>query len=99
MNEAKVKEALHQLHSTMAVLPTTERRILHERLRQKIGSDIVTIMREADIHYDTLAAMMQMSRAELKEMIWERDLKLSELVQLLWKLGAEMYPIIRTRKQ
>jgi hypothetical protein len=83
----------------MMVLPTTERRALYERLRQKIGSDIVCIMKEQGIHYETLAAMMQISKPELKKMIWERDLKMSELVKLLWKLGAEMYPIIRERKK
>jgi len=94
-----VKQTLRQLHAIMAVLPTTKRRALYERLRHKIAEDIVDIMRESDLHYDTLAYMMRMSKAELKEMIWVRDLKMSELVTLLDKLNAEMYPLIRERKK
>jgi len=94
-----VKQTLRQLHAIMAVLPTTKRRALYERLRHKIAEDIVDIMRESDLHYDTLAYMMRMSKAELKEMIWVKDLKMSELVTLLDKLNAEMYPLIRERKK
>ena len=99
MSEQKVKHLLHQMHMTMAVLPTTERRASYERTRHKIGADIVEIMKEEGVHYETLAAMMQISKPELKKMIWEQDLKMSELVKLLWKLGAEMYPLIRVRKK
>jgi hypothetical protein len=99
MDKQKVQQALHQLHATMAVLPSTSRRVLYERLRHKIGADIVDIMKESGLHYDTLAYMMRISKKELKEMIWVRDLRMSELVKLLWKLGAEMYPVIRTRKK
>jgi len=94
-----VKQILKQLHTTMEELPMLERRALHERLRHKIGSDIVDIMKEQDLHYDTLAHMMRISKAELKEMIWSRDLKVSELVKLLWKMGVECYPLIRVRKK
>ena len=94
-----VKQTLRQLHATMMVLPTTERRALYERLRHKIGEDIVDIMKEEDIHYETLAAMMQVSKRRLKQIIWEDDLKMSELVKLLWKMGAECYPLIRVRKK
>jgi len=99
MNKQRVDKVLRQMRITMAVLPTTRRRALYERLRQKIGSDIRDIMRESGIHYDTLAAMMKTNKAEVKEMIWTRDLKLSELVRLLSKLDAECYPLIRTRKK
>ena len=94
-----VKQILPQLYATLMELPTTERRALYERLRHKIGSDIVDIMKESGLHYDTLAYMMRVSEAELKEMIWVRDLKMSELVKLLWKMNAEMYPLIRVRKK
>ena len=87
-----------QVQHIMRVRPTMERRALYERLRQKIGQDITDIMKEEGIYPETIAAMMQVSKAELKKMIWDRDLKLSELVKLLWKIEAEMYPLIRTRK-
>ena len=99
MDKQRVEQILHQVRTTMQVLPTTKRRALYERLRQKIGSDIRDIMRESEVHYDTLAAMMRMNKADVREMIWDRDLKLSELVKLLSKLDAEMYPLIRTRKK
>jgi len=92
-----VKQTLNQLHATMMVLPTSERRALYERLRHKIGSDIVDIMKEEGLHYETLADMMKINKAELKWMIWDKDLKMSELVKLLWKMGAECYPLIRVR--
>lgn len=72
---------------------------MYERLRQKIGEDITAVMKESEIYPETLAAMMRISKRELKEMIWERDLKLSELTKLLCKIDAELWPLIRTRKK
>lgn len=72
---------------------------MYERLRHKIGRDITDIMRESGVYPETIATMMGMSKGELKKMVWEQDLKLSELVKLLSKLDAEMYPLIRTRKK
>jgi hypothetical protein len=80
------------------VAPVVERRALYERLRHKIGSDIMDIILESGVYPETIATMMGMSKGELKQMIWEQDLKLSELVKLLNKLDAEMYPLIRVRK-
>ena len=93
------KNTLKQFHAAMKMLPTTERRALYERLRYKIGSDIVDIMREEGLYYDTLAHIMRISKAELKSMIWDKDLTVSQLVKLLDSLNAEMYPLIRVRNK
>ena len=99
MNKQRVAKILRQMQKIMQVLPTTKRRALYERLRHKIGSDVRDIMRESNVHPETLAAMMVVTKAELREIIWERDLKLSELVRLLSYLDAELYPLIRTCKK
>ena len=99
MNKQKVNHTLHQIHITMTELPTTQRRALYERLRHKIGADIMAIIKEEEVELETLATMMGMGKAELKKMIWDKDLKLSELVKLLCKLGAEMWPLIRVGKK
>lgn len=93
-----VKSVLQQLHKMLQVLPTSRRRMLYERLRVKIANDVVAIMKEENCRIEDLAAVLKMRKGEVREWIWSRDLKLSELVRLLNHLDSEFYPIIRQRK-
>lgn len=93
-----VRKTLRRLHQTLQILPTTRRRMLHERLREKVANDILAVMKEADVPLEMLAAVMGLKKSEMKKWIWTRDLTLSELARLLDKLDAEGYFLIRQRK-
>ena len=82
----------------MQVLPHTRKTILHERLRTKIAEDIVSLMSEQCMFIEVLAKRLRLKNNEVREWIWSRDLRLSELVKLLDALEAEMYPVIRPRQ-
>ena len=96
---ADVKKALRQLHKMLRVLPTSRRRMLYERLRAKIGEDIVAVMSEQGYTIEGLAKSLRLKNKELRNWIWGRDLKLSELVKLLAHLDSEFYPLIRPRNK
>lgn len=72
--------------------------MLYERLRIKIAEDILTVMGEQGCSIEDLARGMKLRKLEIKEWIWSRNLKLSELARLLDYLDSEFYPIIRPRK-
>jgi len=93
-----VRATLRKLHQAIRILPATKRRMLHEKLREKVATDIVEIMKETETPLKMLAAVMRMSQKKMKEWIWTRDLTLSELVRILNYLDSEAYFIIRPRK-
>ena len=94
----KTEEMLKELHHAIQILPRTRKAILQERLRTKVAEDIVSLMGEQGIHIESLAYKLEITNSELRDWIWVRDLKLSELSRLLDALGSELYPIIRSRK-
>ena len=71
---------------------------LYEKLRGKLGSDIVAIMKEENCTIEMLAEKLRMGKDETREWIWDRDFKLSELIWLLDFLNSEFYPLIRQEK-
>lgn len=81
----------------MKASSVTRRKILYERLRLKVAEDILAVMKEAEIGLEQLAKKMGMRKEEVSCWIWERDLKLSEIVQILDRLDAEFYPLIRDK--
>ena len=93
-----VRKTLRRLHQVLQILPTSKRRMLYERLREKVANDILAIMEETETPLEMLAAVMGLKKAEMREWIWERDLTLSELSRMLNKLDSEAYFIIRPRK-
>ena len=93
-----VRKILRRLHHLLQILPTSKRRMLYERLREKVANDILAVMQETETPLEMLAAVMGLKKAEMREWIWERDLTLSELSRMLNKLDSEAYFIIRPRK-
>lgn len=73
--------------------------MLYERLRAKIGEDIVAVMNEQGYTIEGLAKSLRLKTNELRDWIWGRDLKLSELAQLLAHIDSEFYPLIRPRNR
>lgn len=64
----------------------------------KVAEDIIAVMGEQDCGFEFMAKRMELKKDDLREWIWTRDLKLSELSRLLDCLDSEFYPIIRPRK-
>ena len=98
MKTQEAKSMLKELNHQMQVLPRTRRTILHERLRTKIAEDIVALMTEKHMFIEVMAKKLELKVSEMREWIWTRDLKVSELSRLLDALDSEMYPVIRSRK-
>lgn len=92
-----VDNILRELYSEIQILPRTRKAILQERLRTKIAEDIVSLMGEQGIFIEGLAKKLKLRNSEMREWIWTRDLKLSELSRLLDALDSELYPLIRSR--
>lgn len=97
VRENDVKKILKQMYSEIQVLPRTRKAILQERLRTKVAEDIVSLMGEQGVFIEGLAKKLKLRNSEMKAWIWTRDLKLSELSELLDALDSEFYPLIRSR--
>lgn len=97
MSSNNVKKTLRHLHDLLQGLPITRKKLLYERLRLKVARDITDIMREKEVPLEILAKVMGLKKVDMRDWIWDRDLKLSELAKLLDKLDSEFYPIIRER--
>ena len=84
--------------SVLSSPPVRRRAAAYERLRQKIAEDIVDVIKESGSTIAEFASFkMGISQVELKRLIYEEDLKLSELVDILDKIDADFYPLIRPR--
>ncbi len=98
MNSQEVKEMLRKIDRQIRILPRTRKAMLHERLRLKVSEDIVSLMGEQGMYVEVLAKKLGLRNNEMRDWIWTRDLRLSELSRLLDVLDSEFYPIIRSRK-
>ena len=95
---SEIDKTLKQLHHEFTVAPTSRRRMLYERLRTRVATDILNVMEEEGVTLEWLAKKLRIKKSEMKEWIWTRDLKMSELCRMLDYIGAELYPIITPRE-
>lgn len=69
----------------------------YENLRAKIAEDIVSLMDEHGLEDDEMRDKLNVAPGDLAIMVWDKDLTLSELNNILSLFSYEMVPIFRKR--
>ena len=67
----------------------------YERVRAKIASDLRDLMRERNINEAEMARCLGIPKRELRQRIYRRDLRISQLMAMCDVLGVDMYPLFR----
>jgi hypothetical protein len=59
--------------------------------------DLLTLMREHDMDHRDFARALGISTTRFKELLWDKDMRLSDLNKLLDVFSHELVPIFRRR--